>query len=72
MVSDSRDAPLVDLPWPWAMADSMEDLARAPFFALAMAATRRGLKAGSGPPTAMDQYVFSDGDVMVYEARDLD
>lgn len=57
MVNDSSGAPLVDFPCPRAMADSIEALERAPFFAFAMAATRRGLNAGSGPPTAVHQHI---------------
>lgn len=58
MVNDSSDAPLVDFPCPRAMADSIEDLDKAPFFAFEIAATRRGLKAGSGPPTTIDQHIY--------------
>lgn len=56
MVSDSRGAPLVDLPCPRAMADSMEALERAPLFALVIAASSRAFRAGSGPPTISVQH----------------
>lgn len=59
MVNDSSDAPLVDLPCPRAMADSIEVLERSTFLAFAMAAARRALKVGFGPPTADVQHICS-------------
>ncbi len=58
MVNDSSGAPLVDLPWPRAMADSIDALENEPFFAFVIAVARRGLKVGSGPATAAGQHIW--------------
>ncbi len=49
MVMDSKAAPLGEMPWPLAMAFSMDCFGKACFLAAAMRFARRGLRAGSGP-----------------------
>lgn len=49
----SKATPVVDLPCPLAMADSMDVLESWPRFALVMAMASLELKVGSGPPSGL-------------------
>jgi len=57
MVTFSSGAPLGDLPWPLAIAASIEVLESCPFLPLAIAVASREFRAGSGPPSDAGQLI---------------